>query len=114
MDKLCYKDFEIEWNEDFNFEGSNINYYLVSVNDTPINLIDKFRENLGFNDGAGDSDNDVYYNFYLEFDLVNNTSKISVVVNNSEKDDFAEYTFDLDITDESKIKILSKTLLMTV
>ena len=114
MEKLCFKDFEIDWNEDFDIEGSNINYYLVSVNDTPINLIDKFRKNLGFVDGAGDSDNDVYYNFYLEFDLVNNTSKISVVVNNSENDDYAEYTFDLDITDENKIKILSKSLLMTV
>ena len=113
MEKLCFKDFKIDWNEDFEFEGSNVNYYIEIVNDNPINLVDKYRENLGFDDGAGDN-NDVYYNFYLDFDLVNKVGKVSVVVNHSLCDDYAEYTFDVELTNEEIIGILSKSLLMTV
>ena len=102
--------FEIDWNEDIDVNDNSVNYVLISNTDN-IKFIDDFRKLYGHTDMALSTDNDVYYNFYLELDLKVRKHTIKVVVNNSEKDDFKEYEFECHISDHPYEEILERTLL---
>ena len=87
---LKFKDFSINWDEDY------------------------YRAKLGFTDKAASTDNEVYYNAYLVYNLVEDTSTIQVFINHSEKDDYAQYDFDVKISDTDLKKILARILLMQI
>lgn len=111
MEKLNFQDLSINWKEDFGIEDYTLNLVLEAQNDTVIDTIDKFREEKGFTDKACSSDNEVYYNLYLVYNLSINTYHVEVVVNNSEKDDYASYDFDLEISENDLRSILASCLL---
>lgn len=104
---------KINWKEDIDINDSTINYVL-NPGDNDIDFIDKVRKELGYTDSASSTDNEVYYNFYLEINLETNERIVKVIVNNSEKDDFAEYEFECSIYYETFEKILRKTLLKII
>lgn len=111
MEKLNYQDLKINWKEDFDIDDCVLDLVLEAQNGTAIDTIDEFREEKGFTDKAGSSDNDVYYNIYLIYNLAINTYHVEVVVNNSEKDDYASYDFDLEISESDLRSILASCLL---
>lgn len=111
MEKLNYQDLSINWKEDFGIEDYTLNLVLEVKTDTAIEEIDSYREKLGFTDKACSSDNEVYYNLYLVYNLSINTYHVEVVVNNSEKDDYASYDFDLEISESDLRSILASCLL---
>lgn len=107
--KISYKDIIIDWKEEVDFKDT-LATYVVLLGDKAIEQIDNYRKSLGFTDAAGSSDNDVYYNGYLEYDLDTQKINFYVVVNNSEKDDFIQYDFKVDITENDLISILTQTI----
>lgn len=107
---LTLNGFKIDWNEDIDVNDNSVNYVLIS-NDDNIKFIDNFRKLNGHTDMAISTDNDVYYNFYLELNLKARKHTIKVVVNNSEQDDFKEYEFNCHIGNSHYEEILEKTLL---
>ena len=111
MEKLNYQDLKINWKDDIDITDSILTLALECENDNAIDTIDKFREEKGFTDKASSSDNDVYYNIYLVYRLVINAYHVEVVVNNSEKDNYASYDFDLEISESDLMSILSSCLL---
>lgn len=108
---FCYGGQKINWKEDIDINDSTINYALTPQ-DCDIKFIDKIRaKEFGYTDSASSTDNEVYYNFYLEINLMTNERIVKVIVNNSEKDDFAEYEFECNMHYETFEEILRKTLL---
>jgi hypothetical protein len=103
----------INWKEDIDIDGQTINYVLTPC-DNDIRFVDRIRKELGYTDLASSTDNDVYYNFYLEINLATDERVVKVIVNNGEKDDYAEYEFECDIYHERFEKILRKTLLKMI
>lgn len=111
MVKLNYNNLKVNWEEDVDITDCTLCLVLECINDKAINIIDKFREEKGFLDGANSSDNDVYYNLYLLYNLTANDYCVEVIVNNSEKDDYASYEFELEISDSDLRSILTSCLL---
>ena len=111
MAKLNYQDLKINWKEDIDITDYTLTLALECENDNAIDTIDKFREEKGFTDKASSSDNEVYYNIYLVYSLAINTYHVEVFVNNSEKDDYASYNFDLEISESDLRSILASCLL---
>ncbi len=115
MEKLNFKDFDINWNEDYYCDtNGRLDFYLTCANDTPLEIIDKYRASLGFTDSPNPRLNKVYYNIYLTYNLNTDIAKIEVIVNHSEKDDYAQYDFDVEISDTDLKKILARLLLMQI
>ncbi len=111
MEKLNYQDLKINWKDDIDITDYTLSLALECENDNPINTIDSFRVEKGFTDKASSSDNDVYYNLYLVYNLTTNTYHVEVTINNSEKDDYASYEFELEISDNDLRSILASCLL---
>lgn len=110
MEKLNYQDLKINWKDDIDITDYTLTLALECENDNAIDTIDKFREEKGFTDKACSSDNEVYYNLYLVYSLAINTYYVEVVVNNSEKDDYASYDFELEISESDLRSILASCL----
>ena len=82
------KDVEIknfEWVED------QILSFELLPNDELIRTADKIRAAKGYTDIVCDNTNDVWYNFYLDVDVVAQTITLWFECNNGEKDDYANY-----------------------
>lgn len=89
-----------EWVED-----QLLNFELLPI-DELISIADNIRAEKGFEDEAVNPNNDVWYNFYLDVDIVKQTVRIWFSCNNSEKDDYANY--DIPMTDSEKEQFLWK------
>jgi hypothetical protein len=111
MGKLNYQHLKINWEADIDITDYTLSLELECVNGNAIDTIDKFREEQGFTDKAGSSDNEVYYNLYLVYSLAINTYHVEVFVNNSEEDDYATYDFELEISESDLRSILASCLL---
>jgi len=109
---LSLSDFEIDWNEDVMIEENVANYVLVAIKDEPIDAVDMMRIKNGHTDIAASSENDVYYNFYLNINLKTGEKTIEVTVNHSENDDWHEYSFKCSISSPKLEQLLLKTLLI--
>lgn len=78
--------------------------YLCSSGEL-IDITNQIRIKKGYTDIVSvQMDNDVYYNFYLIFDLDKMEVAIHAVCNESEKDNGVEY--ELPMTEEEKISVL--------
>lgn len=89
-----------EWVED-----QLLNFDLLPT-DELISIADNIRAEKGFEDEAVNPNNDVWYNFYLDVDIVKQTVMIWFSCNNGEKDDYANY--DISMTDSEKEQFLWK------
>ena len=89
-----------EWVED-----QLLNFDLLPT-DELISIADNIRAEKGFEDEAVNPNNDVWYNFYLDVDIVKQTVRIWFSCNNGEKDDYANY--DIPMTDSEKEQFLWK------
>lgn len=78
---------------------------LLSATEELINLANNIREEAGNTDLVGsESDNNVYYDFYLMFNTKNQDLSIQVMVNHGEKDDYTYYS--LPMSEEEKISVM--------
>lgn len=68
--------------------------YLVEVTDELIEITNKIRERHG-NTDFPDYDNDIYYTYYLCFNVNNKEITLNASVAHSENDDYKWYTIDL-------------------
>ena len=89
-----------EWVED-----QLLNFDLLPT-DELISIADIIRAEKSFEDEAVNPNNDVWYNFYLDVDIVKQTVRIWFSCNNGEKDDHANY--DIPMTDSEKEQFLWK------
>lgn len=89
-----------EWVED-----QLLNFDLLPT-DELISIADNIRAEKGFEDEAVNPNNDVWYNFYLDVDIVKQTVRIWFSCNNGEKDDYANY--EIPMTDSEKEQFLWK------
>lgn len=78
------------WNDD------NKMSFEVEPTDEMISIADRIREEKGFTDKATDINNDVWYNYYLEVNLKDETVEMWFTCNNGEKDDYAGYEIVMD------------------
>ncbi len=68
----------------------------IPATDELVGLSNVIRSRAGNEDLVGtDYDNDVYYNYYLICDLINDIISMQFSVSNGEKDDFCCYEIDL-------------------
>ncbi len=86
----------------FEWVDGQILSFEVYPNDEMLKISDEIRASKGFEDLVRDSTNDVWYNYYLDVDIVKETVILWFSCNNGEKDDYANYTIDLS---EEEIKM---------
>lgn len=96
-----YKNIRIS-SEDSNclmMDTEDAGNFEVAASDTLIDMADQIRKDKGYTDLVSDLDNDVWYNFYLEF--TDEDIRLTFTCNNGEKDDWATYQFPM--TDYEKL-----------
>lgn len=71
----------------------------VAASGCLISMADQIRKEKGYTDLASDSDNEVWYNFYLAF--TDEDIQLTFTCNNGEKDDWV--TYQLPMTDYEKL-----------
>lgn len=71
----------------------------VAASGCLISMADQIRKEKGYTDLASDSDNEVWYNFYLAF--TDEDIQLTFTCNNGEKDDWK--TYQLPMTDHEKL-----------
>lgn len=82
--------------EDLELNYDNTGNFYVPATDELVEIVDKIRAREGYTDLVfGLEDNDVYYNFYLEFDAPNQEIGMQAICNNGEEDDYASYNIPL-------------------
>ena len=95
MNKLDYIDIQnFEWVEE------NILSFELLPTDELLDIADKIREEKGFTDAATNPENDVWYNYYLDVNVVNETVTMWFTCNNGENDDYANY--DIELSEKEK------------
>lgn len=83
-------------------EDGKGNYYAVA-DEQLIDWIETLRKANGYTDFLS-MDNDIYYNFYVNFDFAKKEIKLVGVANNTEKDDYENY--ECKLTSEEKEYIM--------
>ena len=73
------------------FSDMDVNFVLEDYDGELIEAMNKLRKSLGYTDLVGTYENDVYYNFYVDYNPQTDKIKICGVVNNSEHDDWESY-----------------------
>lgn len=85
-----------EWVED-----SILSFDLLPT-DELIGIADEIRELNGYTDKATNPNNDVWYNFYLDVDVVKQSVTLWFQCNNGKKDDYATYDIEIDETEREQ------------
>ena len=76
--------------------GKHEENYIVPATDELIDIVNKIRERQGNTDLVGvEYDNDVYYTYYLHFDVDKKEITLQAEVAHGEKDDYVWYTIEL-------------------
>ena len=97
MNNLSYIVIQnFEWVED-----SILSFELLPT-DELLDIADKIRETQGYTDMSISSDNEVWYNFYLDVDVVKQSVTMWFQCNNGEKDDYANYDIDINEADKEQ------------
>lgn len=79
---------------DLDFENNGSFY--IPATDELVDLTNDIRKRQGNTDLVGvEYDNDVYYNFYLMFDITKQEIKLQASCNHGEKDDWVWYNITL-------------------
>jgi len=92
---------EPEWTDE-----ESICFELIEGTGELINLLDEKRLELGFTDLVRDIENDVYYDFYLEY-CPNKKFEVWGGCNHGEKDDWHSYDIVLSAEDAEELKKLA-------
>ena len=98
IDYIVIQNFE--WVED------QVLSFEVLPTDELLSIGDDIRNKQGFNDESTNINNDVWYNFYLDVDVVKQTVTMWFTCNNGEKDDYANY--DIPLTEKEKEQFIWK------
>lgn len=97
MNNLNYITIQnFEWVED------QILSFDLLPTDELLDIADKIRERQGFTDTSTNPNNDVWYNFYLDIDMVKQSVTLWFQCNNGEKDDYANYDIEIDETEREQ------------
>ena len=97
MNNLNYITIQnFEWVED------QILSFDLLPTDELLDIADKIRELQGFADASTDPNNDVWYNFYLDVDMVKQNVTLWFQCNNGKKDDYATYDIEIDETEREQ------------
>ena len=95
--------------EELDLDYDNSGSYIVPATDELIELTNNIRKRQGNTDLVGvEYDNDVYYNFYLMFDVPNQAIKLEASSNLSEKDDWVMY--DIQLFPEEERMLMFKVI----
>ena len=70
--------------------------------DELLGIADEIRELNGYTDKTTNPNNDVWYNFYLDVDVVKQSVTLWFQCNNGEKDDYANYDIEIDETERER------------
>lgn len=82
--------------EDLDLDYENTGTFYIPATDELVDLTNNIRKRQGNTDLVGvEYDNDVYYNFYLMFDVPNQEIKLQASCNHGEKDDWVWYNIPL-------------------
>ena len=81
------------------YSDTDINFVIEDYSGELIEALDEIRAELGFTDLVGGKqyivfENDVWYNFYADYNPKNGVFTVSGTVNNAEKDDYKNYELD--------------------
>jgi len=90
------------------YSDTDINFVLEDWSGDLIDEMDELRKSLGFTDLVGGKAyiqlaNDVWYNFYVDYNPQDGSFTVSGTVNNAEKDDWKSYdlqSLPMDVLDE--------------
>jgi hypothetical protein len=82
--------------QNFEWVDDSILSFELLPTDELIDIADEIRELQGCVDKATNPDNDVWYNFYLDVDVVKQTVILWFQCNNGEKDDYQNYDIEID------------------
>ena len=78
------------------YSDTEISFILDDETGELIDRVDEIRRELGYKDLVSDSDNDVYYNFYLLYRPADSYIKVTATCNNGEEDDWHSYELPMD------------------
>nr|DAD82987.1 MAG TPA: hypothetical protein [Siphoviridae sp. ctXZx16] len=96
---------------DFTSNNGSEGNFIINTNDELIDIVNAIRKEQGNIDLVDVNDNnEVYYNFYLLFDIEKKTVSIQAVCNHGEKDD--EVWYELPMTEEEKTNVMWKLVNM--
>ena len=94
--------------QNLDLNGKTWNYECLST-DELIETANNIRRKKGYSDlVSAENDNDVYYNFYLQFTPDSKQLELIATCNNGEKDDWATYS--LPVTPKEKERLLFKII----
>ena len=103
---MRFKDIVID-NVDLN--GENDGNFEIYATDELVEITNKIRERQGNLDLVKcELDNDVYYNFYLLFDIDKKEVKLQSACNHGENDDYVWY--DIELLQEEKEMFMFKII----
>lgn len=95
--------------EDLDLDYENTGTFYIPATDELVELTNNIRKCQGNVDLVGvEYDNDVYYNFYLMFDVPKQEIKLQANCNNSEEDDWAWY--DIQLFPEEEKMLMFKVI----
>ena len=95
--------------EDLDLDYENTGTFYIPATDELVELTNNIRERQGNTDLVGVKyDNDVYYNFYLMFDVPKQEIKLQASSNLSEKDDWVMY--DIQLFPEEERMLMFKVI----
>lgn len=98
---------DIELNE-FMLDEDNSGSFIIPDTDELVEMLDNIRKEKGYTDMVNNLENEVWYNFYLFFDISKKELSLAGTCNNSEHDDWEEYQ--LPISKDEKTMLLWKIL----
>ena len=98
IDYIVIQNFE--WVED------QVLSFEILPTDELLSIGDDIRSKQGFNDESTNINNDVWYNFCLDVDVIKQTVTMWFTCNNGEKDDYANY--DIPLTEKEKEQFISR------
>ena len=93
------------------FSDTDINFVLEDYDGELVEAMNKLRKSLGYTDLVGRYENDVYYNFYVDYNPQTDEIKICGVSNNSEYDDWESYELSISKDAKKEIENLVKNAL---
>ncbi len=94
--------------QNLDLNGKTWNYECLST-DELIETANNIRREKGYSDlVSAENDNDVYYNFYLQFTPDSKQLELIATCNNGEKDDWVAYS--LPVTPKEKERLLFKII----
>lgn len=94
---------------DVDFTNTMSGSFIVSATEKLVDVTNDIRMKKGNTDIVSvDNDNEVYYTFYLQFDIDKREIKLQAECNHGEKDDYVWY--DLPLSTEEKEVILFKII----